>query len=130
MNKNVLLVDDDRICNFITEATLNRLGVAKEIHSALNGKEALDLINSYFQGDVAVPDVIFLDLNMPIMDGFQFIEAFKRLEFPKKENILIIVLTSSANPEDIQKAKDLGVVHYLTKPINEEQVVALLNEQG
>ncbi|HCM76242.1 MAG TPA: response regulator [Cytophagales bacterium] len=126
MNKNVLLVDDDKICNFITEATLNRLGVAKQIHSALNGKEALDLINGYFQGDLAIPDVIFLDLNMPIMDGFQFIEAFKRLEFPKKENILIIVLTSSVNPEDIQRVKTLGVDYYLTKPISEEKILALL----
>lgn len=82
MNKNVLLVDDDKICNFITEATLNRLGVAKQIHSALNGKEALDLINGYFQGDLAIPDVIFLDLNMPIMDGFQFIEAFQEIGIP------------------------------------------------
>ena len=88
MMKRILLVDDDKICNFIAESTLNRLGVAKEVHSALNGQEALDLFNGYFQGDVAVPDIIFLDLNMPIMDGFQFIDAFKKLDFPKKENIL------------------------------------------
>ncbi|MEP2670828.1 MAG: response regulator [Cyclobacteriaceae bacterium] len=126
MNKNVLLVDDDKICNFITETTLNKLGVAKEVHSALNGKEALDLLNSYFQGDVAVPDIIFLDLNMPIMDGFQFIDAFKRLDFPKKESILIVVLTSSINPNDVQKAKSLGINNYMTKPISEEKILELL----
>lgn len=128
MNKSVLLVDDDKICNFITESTLNRMGIAKEVHLALNGQEALDLFNSYFQGDVAVPDIIFLDLNMPIMDGFQFIDAFKKLDFPKKENILIVILTSSMNPSDIQKAKSLGIDHYMTKPINEEKVLALLKD--
>lgn len=128
MNKNVLLVDDDKICNFITETTLNKLGIAKEVHSALNGKEALDLLNSYFLGDVAVPDIIFLDLNMPIMDGFQFIDAFKKLDFPKKENILIVVLTSSINPNDLEKAKSLGINNYMTKPINEEKILSLLKD--
>ena len=124
----MLLVDDDKICNFITEATLNRMGIAKEIHSALNGKEALDLINDYFTGDRAVPDVIFLDLNMPIMDGFQFIEAFKKLDYPKKEKVLIVVLTSSENPKDIVKAKKLGIDHYMTKPLNEEKLLALFSD--
>ncbi|HPI80245.1 MAG TPA: response regulator [Cyclobacteriaceae bacterium] len=128
MMKRVLLVDDDKICNFIAESTLNRLGVAKEVHSALNGQEALDLFNGYFQGDVAVPDIIFLDLNMPIMDGFQFIDAFKKLDFPKKENILIVILTSSMNPQDIQQAKSLGIDHYMAKPINEEKIMTLLKD--
>lgn len=121
-------MDDDKICNFIAESTLNRLGVAKEVHSALNGQEALDLFNGYFQGDVAVPDIIFLDLNMPIMDGFQFIDAFKKLDFPKKENILIVILTSSMNPQDIQQAKSLGIDHYMAKPINEEKIMTLLKD--
>ncbi|MBX2911414.1 MAG: response regulator [Cyclobacteriaceae bacterium] len=128
MMKRILLVDDDKICNFIAESTLNRLGVAKEVHSALNGQEALDLFNGYFQGDVAVPDIIFLDLNMPIMDGFQFIDAFKKLDFPKKENILIVILTSSMNPQDIQQAKSLGIDHYMAKPINEEKIMTLLKD--
>lgn len=128
MMKRILLVDDDKICNFIAESTLNRLGVAKEVHSALNGQEALDLFNGYFQGEVAVPDIIFLDLNMPIMDGFQFIDAFKKLDFPKKENILIVILTSSMNPQDIQQAKSLGIDHYMAKPINEEKIMTLLKD--
>lgn len=126
MDKNVLLIDDDKICNFITETTLNKLGLAKSVHSALNGQEALDLLNSYFLGDVTIPDIIFLDLNMPIMDGFQFIEAFKKLDFPKKESILIVILTSSINPSDVKQAKRMGINHYMTKPLNEEKILALL----
>lgn len=126
MDKSILLVDDDKICNFINEVTLSKMGIAKEVHTALNGQDALDLINGYFQGDKALPDVIFLDLNMPIMDGFQFIEAFKRLDFPKKDKILIIVLTSSVNPVDIKRAKELGIEHYLTKPVKEEDIMTIL----
>lgn len=128
MEKRVLLIDDDKICNFITEATLNRLGIAREITAALNGKEALQLINDYFTGSRTIPDIILLDLNMPIMDGFQFLEAFKKLENPKKEKVLIIVLTSSENPDDIVKVKKLGIDHFMTKPLNEEKLIAILKE--
>ncbi len=126
MSKRVLLVDDDKICNFITEATINRLGVAEEIHAVLNGKEALEYINNILAGNRLLPDVIFLDLNMPLMNGFQFIESFKELEFPGKDSVMIVVLTSSENPEDIVKVKRLGISHYLTKPINESKFLEIL----
>ena len=126
MKMRVLLVDDDKICNFITEATLNRLGVTEQIHAVLNGKEALEYINHMLTGDRLLPDVILLDLNMPLMNGFQFIESFRKLDFPKKEEIKIVVLTSSENPEDIVEVKKLGVDHYLTKPIKENKLLEIL----
>lgn len=126
MNMRVLLVDDDKICNFITEATLNRLGVAEEIRAVLNGKEALEYINHELTGNRILPDIILLDLNMPLMNGFQFIESFKELDFPKKDKVKIVVLTSSENPEDIVKVKKLGINYYLTKPINESKLLEIL----
>ena len=77
---NVLLVDDDRIFNLLSKKTLGNMDFIEEIHTALNGQEAIDLINDYFQGAKTLPDIILLDLNMPIMDGFGFIEAFKKLD--------------------------------------------------
>jgi CheY-like chemotaxis protein len=74
---NVLLVDDDKIFNLLSRKTLGNMDFIEEIHTALNGKEAIDLINDYFQGSKTLPDIILLDLNMPIMDGFGFIEALK-----------------------------------------------------
>jgi CheY-like chemotaxis protein len=62
------------------------------------------------------------------MDGFQFIDAFKKLDFPKKEKILIVVLTSSINPNDLQKVKSMGIDHYMTKPVSEEKVLALIQD--
>ena len=117
--KNVLLVDDDQIFNLLNPKTLQMLGVVGEIHVARNGSEALELLNQYYIGSRALPEVILLDLNMPIMDGFGFIEAFHKVNIPNIENTLIIVVTSSDNPADMKRAKELGITNYLTKPLSE-----------
>ncbi len=88
MKKNVLLVDDDHIFNYLNERIIQRMGFSDEIHSARNGQEAIDLLNRYLSGSSSLPDIIFLDLNMPVMDGFAFIEAFKRMNMPGKEKDL------------------------------------------
>lgn len=123
---NVLLVDDDAICNLLSKKTLERMGFVNEIQTALNGADALNLFNEYSQGSRSVPDIILLDLSMPIMDGFGFLEAFRKLPFPNKENIRIVIVTSSINPNDISKAKAMGVNHYLSKPISEDKLKTAL----
>lgn len=123
---NVLLVDDDRIFNLLSSKALERMGVVNEIHVAVNGKEAIDLINNYFQGTKTLPDIILLDLNMPIMDGFEFIEAFKRLNVNGKESVKIIVVTSSQDPQDMQRVRSMGVANYLTKPITESDLLKVI----
>lgn len=124
--KNVLLVDDDNIFNFLSTKTLQQMGIANEIHTALNGREALDLLNNYFTGTYAAPDVILLDLNMPVLDGFGFLEAFQRLNMPNKEKITVIIVTSSNDPKDVERARQMGITHYLTKPLSEEKLRAVL----
>jgi CheY-like chemotaxis protein len=117
--KKVLLVDDDQVCNLISKKTLQRMGIVNEVHTALNGEEAINLLNDYFQGALSLPDVILLDLNMPIMDGFTFIEAFKKLNIPNKDSMRIVIVSSSQNPNDVRKAKEMGITAFLTKPVTE-----------
>jgi CheY-like chemotaxis protein len=125
MVKNILLVDDDKISNFINGRVLSRLGIVKEMHTAMNGKEALDQI---IKSEVKwTPDVIFVDLNMPVMDGFQFIEAFSKLDHSKTDKVKIIVVTSSEDPEDMKRARSLGVKDYLVKPMKEADILRILN---
>ena len=125
MAKNVLLVDDDKISNFINSKVLSRLGIVKELHTAMNGKEAMDQIK---KSDLKwSPDIIFVDLNMPIMDGFQFIEAFSKLDHSKTDNVKIIVVSSSEDPEDMKRARSLGVKDYLVKPMKEADILRILN---
>lgn len=123
---NILLVDDDDICQLIGSKVISSVGLANEVHYAHNGKEALDVFNSYFSGDIFMPDVILLDLNMPIVDGFEFIRAFQQLKFINKEKVLIVVTTSSVSPYDIDKAHALGIKHYITKPLTEEKIKAAI----
>jgi CheY-like chemotaxis protein len=124
--KNILLVDDDHICNFLSKKALQQIGYVSEIYVALNGKEALGFFNE-FENPHSLPDIILLDLNMPVMDGFGFLEAFKKLSIPEKENIKIIVVTSSNDPNDVARAKTFGINQYLTKPINENALLAALS---
>lgn len=126
--KNILIVDDDRIANFLSEKIISVMGIAHTIQSVTNGQEALDVLISRQHDAVSLPDVIILDLNMPIMDGFGFIQAFQKIDFPGKEKIMIIVVTSSNNPDDISKAKAFGIEHYLTKPISLESIKSIIEE--
>lgn len=124
--KNILLVDDDNVFNFLSTKLLQWSGLANEIQTALNGQEALDLLNNYYMGTAARPDVILLDLNMPVMDGFSFLEAFQKISWPRKHKVCIIIVTSSHNPKDMARAKQMGVAHYLTKPLSQESLLEAL----
>jgi len=120
--KNILLVDDDSTFNFLSTKTLERMGVEIAVHTALNGEQALELFQNYYRDATSLPDVILLDLNMPIMDGFGFLQAFKKLKLPTNKPIKIFVVSSSSNPDDIQRAHALGADGYLTKPLTTESL--------
>jgi CheY-like chemotaxis protein len=120
--KSFLLIDDDPIFTFLAEKTIDLLGIQANILKASNGKEAFDLIVSLVKENVdkTFIDYILLDLNMPILDGFGFIEALLREDTTQHilQHTKIIIVTSSINPKDIERAKNLGIEHYLTKPIS------------
>jgi CheY-like chemotaxis protein len=129
MKKNILLVDDDQICNFLTQQILLRLEVANEIYTALNGREALKMLTSNADRPGIRPDLILLDLNMPIMDGFTFLDHLKDSEIPEKEKISIVIVSSSQNSNDVKRAMEKGVDHYLTKPISIVELKSILDLQ-
>ena len=121
----ILLVDDDSVFHFIHTKILQSLGLT-EISTANNGEEALKVIDGHVSENRPLPNVIFVDLDMPILDGFGFIEAFKKLIIPQKERVQIAILSSSFNPRDLSRAKELGVDHYFNKPISGNTIQALL----
>lgn len=127
--RNILLVDDDRVANFLSERIISAMDIAKEVRSVTNGREALKILHNH-EGAAFVPDVILLDLNMPIMNGFEFIQAFQELDLPLKDKMIIIAVTSSNNSNDIEKARSFGIKHYLTKPISPESIKAIILEHG
>jgi CheY-like chemotaxis protein len=124
--KNILLIDDDTTNNFIMGRYLDRLKLSNPARIALNGQQGIELLTENILTKREMPDLILLDIQMPIMDGFGFLEAFKNLSFPGKENIRIVVVSSSNYASDVQKAKDLGAVDCLMKPVSEEILTTIL----
>jgi CheY-like chemotaxis protein len=114
--KRILIVDDDMQLNKIHEKILPSSGLATEVHTALNGKEALDYLNMRIEKNYPLPNIIIVDLDMPVMNGFQFIDEFNALSVPGKSKIEVIVFTSSSNVSDRKKAFSKGIRHFVSKP--------------
>lgn len=114
---NVLLVDDDTVSNFINEMTLQEMNFSKFIHVSENGKEALSYLTQSLVEREGYPDLIFLDINMPVMDGFQFLEEFEKFPLDKRKAIRVIMLTSSSAMLDISRAKRYNINGYIVKPL-------------
>jgi CheY-like chemotaxis protein len=116
MEKRILIIDDDIQLNKIHEKILPSSGLASEVHIAVNGRDALDYLNARIDKGYPLPTIIIVDLDMPVMNGFEFIDAFNNLSFPGKSKIEIVVFTSSSNISDRKKALSMGIRHYLSKP--------------
>lgn len=124
--KRILLVDDDPTCNFLCTKFLENLGVPFENSIAMNGKEALDILMDYKRHPL--PDIILLDLNMPVMGGFEFLSAFRELRIPGQSKVQIVILSSSDDPVDIKKAAEMGINHYITKPISLDKLGKVIHD--
>jgi CheY-like chemotaxis protein len=124
--KRVLLVDDDPTCNFLCTKCLEALDNSIESSFALNGRQALDLLLDYRRHPL--PDVILLDLNMPVMGGFEFLNAFRELRIPGQAKVQIVILSSSDDPVDIRKAGEMGIHHYITKPISADKLGRVIRD--
>jgi len=130
MVKNVstiLLVDDDLAINFLHKRLLTKLVVAESIVSRYNGAEAISSVralnNSLTENDLVL---IFLDINMPVMDGWGFLENFKTICEELKYQWKIFVLSSSINPDDIQMARsNIFVSDYFSKPLMSNSIDVL-----
>ena len=118
---DILLIDDDEGVNFLNKFLLNDSKVPATISVALNGEMALKLIKENHH----CPDVIFLDINMPVMDGFEFLESFKEYsEYYSKTKVYM--LTSSLRESDRARASAYScVVDYLEKPLSEDMIKAI-----
>ncbi|WP_103071327.1 response regulator [Aquimarina sediminis] len=126
----IMLVDDDSNTNLYNEYIINRLDIFKNIKIFQNGKRALEfLITQDDNGKFPQPEIIFLDINMPVMNGWEFLDEYKELTKEQQAQILIAMLTSSMNTEDSQKALSSGVVkEYIHKPLIEERIKEIIDK--
>ncbi len=130
----VLLVDDDETSNFLNENIIADLKLAEHVHAALNGKEALLFIRQncekFLNEELICPSLVLLDINMPVMDGFEFLEKYNQLEERYRKKIQIIMLTSSQSEKDINKSRSFNVKGYIDKPLTEEKLMKVLEHKG
>ncbi len=124
---NICLIDDDKIYQFTAKKIIESTNLTKAVLSFFNGEEAIDFFKSNLQNVDSIPDIIFLDINMPIKDGWQFLEDFKSLLNDVKKDITIYMVSSSVDDYDIKKSKEYSfVTDYIIKPINRERFEQLI----
>lgn len=124
--KSVMLVDDNEIDNIINEKIIEANSFADSILVFQTGQEALDYLKSHQDNEDALPEIVFLDINMPIMDGFQFLEDFENFSDTVLTKCKIIMLSSSISPKDIDRAASSRYVKkYLNKPLNARYLEAI-----
>lgn len=125
--KNICLIDDDEVYQFLCKKTIEKSHHVKNILIFSNGKDALDFFSENTSNTIDLPDVIFLDIDMPLMDGWQFLEEYIPLKLSMKKDIIIYIVTSSSHPVDVSRAKEISdVTGYLIKPITTENFNAIM----
>jgi CheY-like chemotaxis protein len=124
---SVLLVDDDEINNFISIKLIKKALLNTEIMACLNGKYAIEQLSDIQRKDPnKLPDYILLDINMPIMNGWEFLDEYKRLNLDPLGKSKIYIISSSVFSNDINKARSYPLVKdFISKPLNVEKIKEL-----
>lgn len=125
---NVCLIDDDNIYQFTARKIIESTGVAKQIQSFYNGEEAISFFkDEENQHPEALPDVIFLDINMPIMNGWEFLEEYNNVRSNLPKQIVVYMVSSSIDDNDFRKSKEYkSVSDFIIKPVNRIKFLELI----
>lgn len=124
--KTIWVIDDDIIYQIIVNKIIEKSEMFSSISSFKNGKEALDAVTNSFNDNETLPDIILLDINMPIMDGWEFMEGMTLLKPSITKQIIVYVVSSSIAVEDKNKAKTYpDILGYLSKPVNINDLILI-----
>jgi len=122
--KNVMLVDDDYATNYLHQLFLEESGRVENVIVAKSADEALELLKEGL-ADSQIPDIIFLDINLPAKNGWEFIDEYSEIVGEVSNNSKVIMLSTSENPRDMEKSKEYKLIkEYRIKPLS----VPIINE--
>jgi CheY-like chemotaxis protein len=128
----ILLVDDDDTTNYVNNRTLLRTQVAREVKIFTDGQQALQYLQASClpgQQGGACPDLILLDIKMPVMDGFEFLNTYKQLGLGKTTSTQIMMLTSSASFYDLKRLETYQEVkRHFSKPLSDQDVKEIIRD--
>ena len=125
----ILLVDDDPPTNFIHHKIIQTAAIDTHVETCENGQSALAYI-AESNTETPRPGIIFLDINMPGMNGWEFLERYNQLPEEKKENVVVAMLTTSFNPDDKRMAEENATVHsFFSKPLKKDYLHQLIAER-
>lgn len=126
--KQLTLVDDDEVFVYLTKKTIKKTNRVDFVSVFNNGLDALNFLKEKREYVEELPDILFLDLSMPIMDGWQFLNEFIKINPKMGKEISIYICSSSISPEDLASAKAIKEVSdFLIKPIYKEKLIDLIN---
>ncbi len=126
---NIMLIDDDEIFTYIIKKIIDETKLADQINIFGNGREAITYLEEVANNADALPEVIFLDLNMPILDGWGFLEEYIKLKPNLSKKINLYIITTSVSPMDFKKAKSYSEVSdFIVKPMAKERFIEIIKE--
>jgi CheY-like chemotaxis protein len=115
------IIDDDQIYQLVMRRTIEQSGMIKDVLQFYDGEEAINYFKAKWQTPESLPDLILLDINMPYMDGWQFLDEFVKIPFRADYKRSIYIISSSSTMEDLNKAKEYEVVSgYHIKPVTKD----------
>jgi CheY-like chemotaxis protein len=127
----IALIDDDKIFQLTASKTIKATAITESILQFENGELALNYIRENLKNSTALPDYIFLDINMPFVDGWMFLDDYEQLKSGLAKPISIYMVSSSIDPRDINRAKEnSNVKGYVMKPVTREKFIELLKSVG
>jgi len=135
MINKVLCIDDDQITLVLCDLVIKKAGFAKEVVTAMNGKEGLTYFSNFFSKNNPdkqdPPKIIFLDLNMPVMNGWDFLEDYLMKYSDRLPDTKVVIISSTVNPEDFSRANRYDmVIDFISKPLTTEGLRDLMENEN
>jgi len=125
--QKILLIDDNKIDNFFHERVIKKFDKDISVTSLLSAEEALDHLSNLQSAEL--PDLIFLDINMPRMNGWEFLQEYNKFESERKNCVIVIMLSTSEDPEDRERALEQGIASdYKSKPLTGQMLTEICNK--